>query len=106
MEHYIPPDIHVAAGPFQHPTFSQEGSVPLAPPAPQSGSQDSTSLVPPAPHTPQSAPPAPQLAPQTDRSSHSHISDVMIMVKTIDHIYICEFMMAIGLVLISVGYWL
>ncbi|GAB2280768.1 hypothetical protein Dimus_015394, partial [Dionaea muscipula] len=31
MEHYIPPDIRVAAGPFQLPTFSQQGSVPPTP---------------------------------------------------------------------------
>ncbi|GAB2283504.1 hypothetical protein Dimus_018012 [Dionaea muscipula] len=58
MEHYIPPDIRAEAGPFQLPTFSQEGSVP------------------PAPHAPQFAPSAPQPAPQTVPSSHSHISDV------------------------------
>ncbi|GAB2295372.1 hypothetical protein Dimus_029543 [Dionaea muscipula] len=53
MEHYIPPDIRLAAGSFQLPTFSQK------------------CLVPPASSAPQSAPPALQ----TDPSSRSHISD-------------------------------
>ncbi|GAB2286636.1 hypothetical protein Dimus_021030 [Dionaea muscipula] len=62
IEHYIPPDICTAAGPFQLPTFSHEGSVP---PAPQTCSQDGTgSILPTRP------------APQTDPSSRSHISDV------------------------------